>query len=394
MSLDRCVVAFWWKYDRRLGGLCGAAMCDRLAVGQPADREDEVSGLRFTRVALSVATTLVVALAFVLAVSAAGSAPAEVDSLPKGVGGYVTAFAFGPRAPNTVYVATLGGRVYKTTDGGGHWQSTRRLSTRVDALTSDPRRPGTLYAGTGVAVYKTVNGGRSWRGWNRGLLPPPPYMAPGQSIGAPGWRHGEGWVSKLAVDPTDSKVVYAGTGGGIKKSTDGGRSWKTVLWRGRFMGIWGLVIAPTQPQVVYAGVHINGPAKCGIGFGVRCRESWLLYKSADGGRTWGATRLGLDYAPGALVLDPQVSEHPVRSRRRRDPHEHRRGCQFGNRERMACRCRRILARVRSAQSLRSRCWRSIHNSREPSTQARGAPPPKARTAPTAPRASSRPRTAA
>ena len=86
------------------------------------------------------------------------------------------AFAFDPRAPDAVYAATLGGRVYRTMDGGGHWHSTRRLSTRVDALASDPQRPGTLYAGTGVAVYKTVNGGRSWRGWNRGLLPPPPLL--------------------------------------------------------------------------------------------------------------------------------------------------------------------------------------------------------------------------
>jgi hypothetical protein len=42
-------------------------------------------------------------------------------------------------------------------------------------------------------------------------------------------------ATELAVDPTDSNTVYAGTGGGIKKSTDGGRSWRTVVWRGRDM---------------------------------------------------------------------------------------------------------------------------------------------------------------
>ena len=121
------------------------------------------------------------------------------------------------------------------------------ISTRVDALTADPRRPGTLYAGTGVAAYKTVNGGRSWHGWNRGLLPPPPVIKGGQAKGTPGWRRSEGWVSALAVDPADSRIVWAGSGGGVKKSTDGGRSWKTVLWQGRFMGVQALAIAPTRP---------------------------------------------------------------------------------------------------------------------------------------------------
>ena len=219
--------------------------------------------------------------------------------LPLDTGGLVVAFAFDPRAADTVYAATLGGRVYKTTDGGSRWQSTTTgpISTRVDALVADPRRPETLYAGTGVAVFKTVNGGRSWRGWNRGLLPPPPVIAPNQVTGTPGWRRAEGWVTALAVDPTDSDIVYAGTGGGgVKKSTDGGHSWRTVLWRGRYMGISALVIAPTSPQVVYAAAFIDEPADCGLtrtgGEGPPCRESALLYKSADGGKTWRSTGLG------------------------------------------------------------------------------------------------------
>ena len=129
----------------------------------------------------------------------------------------------------------------------------------MDAIIDDSHRPATLYAGTGVAVYKTVNGGRSWKGFNRGLLPPPPVIAPGQVTATPGHREAEGWVGVLAVDPTDSDIVYAGTGGGVKKSTDGGRSWRTVLWRGRYMGVSALLIAPTTPQVVYAAAFVMSP---------------------------------------------------------------------------------------------------------------------------------------
>ncbi len=220
--------------------------------------------MRFTRVAPAVAAAVAVALA--VAVAAVGSAPPSLDSLPAG-SGIVMAFAFDSRAPGTVYAATLGGGVYKTLDAGHHWRSMAAgsISDRVDALAVDPHRPGTLYAGTGVAVYKTVNGGRSWQGFNRGLLPPPPVIAPGQVTATPGHREAEGWVGALAVNPTDSDIVYAGTGGGVRKSTDGGRSWRTVFWRGRFMGISALVIAPSTPEVVYAAAFVSEPANCGIG---------------------------------------------------------------------------------------------------------------------------------
>jgi photosystem II stability/assembly factor-like uncharacterized protein len=247
--------------------------------------------LRFTSVASSVA--IAVAAACAAAIGAAGSVSANLNSLPAD-SGIVTAFAFETGAPGSVFAATIGGRVYKATDAGGGWRSTTTGLgwSRVDALVVDPRRPATLYAGTGVAVFKTVNGGRSWRGANRGLLPPPPVVAVGQVTGTPGWRRAEGWVGALAVDPTDSRIVYAGTGGGVRKSTDGGRSWRTVLWHGRYTFVSALVIAPTSPRVVYAAAFALGPADCGPPGQIPCSQrSQLLYRSADGGKTWRPTSL-------------------------------------------------------------------------------------------------------
>ena len=236
---------------------------------------------------------------------------------------FTSAIAFDPRTPNTVYIAAtsgqrnflgewgyLRGRVYKTSDSGQHWRSmgSSPISTRVDALAADPRRPGTLYAGTGIAVYKTVNGGRSWRGWNRGLLPPPPLITAGQVKGKPYWRRSEGWVSALAVDSADSRIVWAGSGGGVKRSTDGGRSWKTLFWQGRFMGVQELAIAPTHPrQTVYAGVYYSTPADCGAGSQIPCREHAMLLRTTDGGTTWQPTTLELASPNSlrALVVDPK-----------------------------------------------------------------------------------------
>ena len=132
----------------------------------------------FVRSALTAAAAVAVACAS--AIAAEGSA-VSLDALPAD-SGFVMAFAFDAAAPGAVYAAMLEGDVYKSTDAGGRWRSmTTGLGwSRIDAFVADSRRSATLYAGTGVAVYKTVNGGRRWRGASRGLLPPPPVIAPGQ----------------------------------------------------------------------------------------------------------------------------------------------------------------------------------------------------------------------
>ena len=68
-----------------------------------------------------------------------------------------------------------------------------------EALTADPRHPDILYAGTQLGVYKTIDGGRSWRPSNRGLFVP--------QLG----ERQKGWVIALAVDPTNTNVVFAGS---------------------------------------------------------------------------------------------------------------------------------------------------------------------------------------
>ena len=194
---------------------------------------------------------------------------------------------------------------YKTVDGGEHWRPTATTGagwTRADVLAADARRPGTLYAGNVVAVYKTVDGGRNWRPFNEGLFPPPGARR-GVRYGTPGtisWSRGEGHVGEIKVDPANSSIVYS-VANAVRKSTDGGHTWKTVFQPPAppyaDAGVERLAIAATSPETIYAMVTGYGPTS--------------IYKSTDAGASWQATggRGGvLPYSygrPTALAVDPQ-----------------------------------------------------------------------------------------
>jgi len=217
--------------------------------------------------------------------------------------GRVESFAFDSRNPEIVYVLTNGGvpgtpvptHVFKTTDGGQHWHATATSGSGwvggKEALTADPRHPGTLYAGTELAVYKTVDGGKSWRPSKRGLITPPRR------------DRDKGWVLALAVDPADTNVVYAGSDR-VSKSTDGGQSWKTVFPPHATPNretVSALAIAPSRPEAIYAITGDFGPASSTPADG-----RTTIYKSTDAGTTWQATTIVRgDVAPTALAVDPR-----------------------------------------------------------------------------------------
>jgi photosystem II stability/assembly factor-like uncharacterized protein len=248
-----------------------------------------------------IATAGIVGATALIAMGAEASSP-PLGPLPPAAGS-VEAFAFDPRGPETVYLLTGGApsaRVYKTTDGGAHWQATATSGSGwvgKEALTADPRHPGTLYAGTEVAVYKTTDGGRTWRPSSRGLFTPPRPTYP--------FNRDRGWVVSLAVDPVDTNVVYAGSDR-ISKSTDGGHSWKSVFpphpTRYPREHVTALAIAPGKPEAIYAitGDFANPSMTPAI-----ARTS--IYESTDGGATWRATAVVRGrVAPTALAVDPRA----------------------------------------------------------------------------------------
>jgi photosystem II stability/assembly factor-like uncharacterized protein len=215
---------------------------------------------------------------------------------PASEGFALSAIQINPKSPNIVYASSLLSdrdkrSVVKSTDGGRTWKAadtgltepaspTDSEDLRVDALALDPRSPEVLYAGTGLGVFKTTDGARTWKLASTGI----------DFGGDPlGHRMLEGFVWALAVDPLHPSTVYA-AGNGVWKSTNGGATWKHVLRN----GVVNLGIDPRRPEIVYA----SGMKRAGS---TASRNS--IYRTVDGGGSWRAT--------GPSGLHDNFFGHPI-----------------------------------------------------------------------------------
>lgn len=221
------------------------------------------------------------------------------SAVAQNMAGRTTGVAAHPTDPDTIFVATAGGGVWRTTDGGNDWTPlTDDLpSLYMGAIAISESDPNVLYAGSGEAsnsllsfygrgVYKTIDGGDSW------TVVGPPEMD----------RRA---VSSIDIDPTDPDTVYVavadaainGLSGntGVYKSTDGGVSWTNTTASISSTADWTDVdIDPSDPQVVYAvageifGDQANGIYKSTNGGG-----SWALAGDATSGDAFGRTKLDI-----------------------------------------------------------------------------------------------------
>lgn len=158
--------------------------------------------------------------------------------------------------------------------GAGAWTTGGPYGGTISALAVDPGSPAVLYAGSPASgIFKSTDEGASWSDASRGLYTTGYYAL------------GPAAVHAIAIDPRDSRRLFAGTAGGAYASTDAGASW-SVAGAGILGGktIRALAIDPTRPSTVFAGCEFDG-----------------VYGSFDSGKTW--TRL-MGYPVSALAIDP------------------------------------------------------------------------------------------
>ncbi len=222
------------------------------------------------------------------------------------VGGDVRTIAIDPAHPSTVYAGTIGGGVYKSTDGGGSWTAINAGLTYRDvtSLVIDPAAPATIYAATGGGgLFRSLDGGQSWTPAGEGIVNPyvdslaigPSGLYAGTGDGGSGagvYRsgdHGDSWtpinaglearaVAAVAIDPSAPSTLYAGTQTTLFKSTNEGQTWTHIATDMSALVFAALAIDRSKPSTVYAATYAYDYLPGGI------------FKSVDGGSHWQPAR--------------------------------------------------------------------------------------------------------
>lgn len=207
-------------------------------------------------------------------------------------GGRSTAVTGVRAAPAVFYMGTTGGGVWRTEDYGESWTNLTDGQIEVGSIGSiavAESNESVIYVGTGSACLRgNVSTGRGlYRSTDRGRT----WSLAGLDDA--------GQLARVRVHPEDSDLLYVAALGhafgpnqerGVFRSSDGGRSWEKILFVSDSTGIVDLAMDPTNPRILYAvawtGVRLPWAINSGS-------EESGLFRSKDGGDTWGRVTSGL-----------------------------------------------------------------------------------------------------
>ena len=211
--------------------------------------------------------------------------------------GRINCMAFHPTDPNTFWVGTPAGGLWKTTNGGTNWTTnTDNLPVLgVSDIAVHPTNPNILYIATGdgdlgnltgltggakgdtksVGVLKSTDGGVTWSTTELNWSVTAPKL-----------------IRRLLINPINPQILIAAASDGIWRTTDGGATWFNTQ-SGYFMD---LEYKPGDPTIVYASTYyadqLTGPAK--------------IYRSTDSGSSWSLISTLTDVLRINLAVTPNA----------------------------------------------------------------------------------------
>lgn len=202
---------------------------------------------------------------------------------PSVMSGRVVDLDINPNQPTEFYVAYASGGLWYTNNNGTSFSPvTENAPTQNMGDIAVDWKSGTIYIGTGesnssrssyagIGILKSTDNGKTWI-----------------NVGLPDSHH----IGRIIINKNNPDDVVVGAIGhlyssnkerGIFKTTDGGKSWKNVLFIDENTGVIDISVSPTNSNIMYAASW------------ERTRKAWnfdgngqnsAIYKSTDGGSTW------------------------------------------------------------------------------------------------------------
>ena len=225
-------------------------------------------------------------------------------------GNRCTAIIGEPGNPHLIYVGAASGGVWKSTDAGLNWEpifDDQDVSS-IGSLAMAPSDPNIIWAGTGEAnvrssisigrgIYKSTDGGKTWK-----------HMGLEQT----------GRIGRILIDPRDPDIVLAAALGhaygpqperGVFRTSDGGDTWKRVLFTDENTGCSDMAMDPRNPRNIIAGMW---PLEIKTWQRRSGGPNGGLFLSSDGGATWRKVTEGLPEPPTGNIAVGYAPSNPNR----------------------------------------------------------------------------------
>jgi photosystem II stability/assembly factor-like uncharacterized protein len=203
---------------------------------------------------------------------------------PAGMSGRITAIDVVRENPDIIYSGAASGGLWKSESGGVDWTPVfdEQGAHSIGDISIYQKNPSIVWVGTGegnprnsqnmgAGIYKSIDGGRTW-----------------EHMGLEETRT----IHRVIVHPDDPDIVYVGAQGnpwgdteerGLYKTTDGGETWKKILYNNDRTGVADLVMDPSNPNKLFVAMweYRRWPWFFESG-----GEGSGLYRTVDGGETW------------------------------------------------------------------------------------------------------------